>query len=584
MAAPITIRTPIGDEVLELEEFEGRVERGDIDPSTRVLFPPVTGDRFVPAGELELFERLYRPRALYFQRAFHLGRIPVLTLALSLANVAVYVLETRWPGGIDVEAMVAYGAKAGPLVWDLGQFWRLLTANFVHRDLFHLAFNLFVVFHFGAALENAYRPLDYLAILLASALGTTGLSLAMSDAVSAGASGIAYGMLGGAVVFGIRYRRILPPRYRRVLGSAVLPTVLVFLYMGWTSTGIDNWGHTGGLLAGAAVTLLFPPRLLGDATSPRALLVGRVLPIAAVVLALLLGGRLLDGRLPVLGPVADDRYGLVLDVPAEWRQGADRQGPLTLYNGLSGPARASISVSAHLAELPVDVEEEGRRFVADDLAAEERAGRIEHLAVAPTRFADVGGMRGVVTGAAFVADGARTVLVAHHFARGGLVYAIVLVRPAALPAYDAVFARVLASVRAVEPGFLREARAAALLAPRDPGRLVALADAELRAGSTALAREALERAAALAPDAAGPEIGAARLAFAEGLPRETCAHAARAIRRAPSDPEALAAAALCALARGDRETARARFAEAAAGAPDDGELQDELEELDEAIP
>lgn len=453
MAAPITIRTSVGDEVLEWEEFEARVERGDFDPSTPVQLPPVTGDRFVPACELELFERLYQPRSIYFRRAFHLGRIPVLTLLLSLVNVAVFYLESRWPGGIDIEAMVAFGAKAGPLVRDLGQFWRLLTANFVHRDLFHLVFNLFVLFHFGAALENAYRPLDYLAILLASAIGTTGLSLAMSDTVSAGASGIAYGMLGGAVVFGIRYRRLLPERYRRVLGSAVLPTVMVFLYIGWTSTGIDNWGHTGGLLAGAAVTLLFPPRLLDEAVPRSRRLLWPGLPMAVVILALVSGGRLAEGWLPLLVPVSDDRSGLVLDVPVGWRQSDDRPGPLTFHNGLSGPARASISVSAHEVEPPVDLEEEARWFVAEDLGAEELAGRIERLVVAPLRHAHVGGMPGVVTEATFLSDGAPTVLAAHHFARGTRIHTIVLVRPAALPGYDAVFERILAAVRAVEPGF-----------------------------------------------------------------------------------------------------------------------------------
>lgn len=465
MAAPITIRTPTGDEVLELEEFEARVERGDVDPSIPVQLPPLTGNRFVPAGELELFERLYQPRSIYFRRAFHLGRIPVLTIALSLANVAVFYLERRWPGGIDVEAMVAYGAKAGPLVRDLGQFWRLLTANFVHRDLFHLLFNLFVLFHFGAALENAYRPLDYLAILLASALGTTGLSLVMSDAISAGASGIAYGMLGGAVVFGIRYRHLLPERYRRVLGSAVLPTVLVFLYIGWTSTGIDNWGHTGGLLAGAAATLFFPPRLLGEAEPRVRRLLWPGFPIAVTILALLLGGWLAEGWLPRLAPVSDDRLGISLAVPVGWKRDENGPGTVTFHNGLSGPARASVSLTVQAVEPPVDLAEEARWFVVEDLGAEERAGRIDRLVVGPEHDAPIAGIPGIATEATFFAGGTRTVLVARHFAAGDRVHAIVLLRPATLPAYDAVFARILASVRMATPPSPPAART---VAPRSP--------------------------------------------------------------------------------------------------------------------
>lgn len=584
MPAPIVIRTPLGDEVLDLDEFEGRIERGEVDPATPVLFPPVTGDRFVPAGNLELFGRLYRPRALYFQRAFHLGRIPVLTLVLCLANVLVYYLESRWPGGVDFEAMVAYGAKAGPLMWDLGQFWRLLSANFVHRDLFHLVFNLFILFHFGAALENAYRPLDYLAILLASALGTTVLSAAMSDALSAGSSGIAYGMLGGAVVFGIRYRRILPERYRRVLGSAVVPTVLVFLYIGWTSTGIDNWGHTGGLLAGAGATLLFPPRLLGDPIPLRRRLLCPGLPLAGTVAVLCLGGALVGDRLPVLVTLEDERHGLALDVPEDWEAVPERRGPLTLSNGLPGAARATLSVSAEFLEPPVDVEEARRRFAEEWLAEEEAAGRIHRLVVRSPRYAHVGGMLAAVTDAAFRVNGARFEISGYHFARGGLSYELVWIRPAVLPDYDRIFERVLASVRPVEPGFLLRAREALARRPRDVARLLALADAEWRAGSVERAREALATAAELDPASPAPDLRAARIARAEGLPGEACAHASRALRRAPGDPEALTAAAVCALARGDRETARARLEEAARLAPEDGELRERLEELGDASP
>src|SRR5262249_46263805 len=144
----------------------------------------------------------------------------------------------------------------------------------------------------------------------------------------------AYGMLGGAVVFGLRYRRILPARYRRVLGGAVIPTVLVFLFIGWTSTGVDNWAHVGGLLAGSITTLLFKPRLLGDARTARMALFSRVLPISALGLALAFGGNLLSGQLPVMKSVRDDRIGLSLSVPSLWQQGADRLGPLSYNNGI----------------------------------------------------------------------------------------------------------------------------------------------------------------------------------------------------------------------------------------------------------
>ncbi len=577
MAAAIAIRTPAGEDVLDLEEFEARVERGEIDPATLVRFPPVTGPSWVRAGELELFRGLYQPKALYFSRAFHLGRIPLITLLVTVANVAVFLLELGDHGAVDVEGMVAWGAKAGPLIVDLGQLWRLFTANFVHRDWLHIGFNLFVLFHFGAALENAFRPLDYLCILVATALGTTLLSFAMSDDVSAGASGMAYGMLGGAVVFGLKYRRILPERYRRVLGGAVVPTVLVFLYIGWTSTGIDNWGHLGGLVAGAVAAALFAPRLLGDPPRLGVLLGTRVAPLAAVAAVLLFGGEVLASRLPPMRLVEDDRFGLTALVPSQWRRGADRLGPMTFYNGLSGPARASISATAHAVDEPPDLPGEAHAFVAEELYGEEEAGRIRELHVRPLRYEHVGGMLGVAVEATFEADGSRAHLTSHFFSRGGLVYSLVLVRPEGLPAYGEVLERIVRSVRPSEPSFLRAARARALLRPRDPDELLALAEAERRAGAQAHAREALSLAAALAPERAEPHTRLAALAFEEGLPREGCAAASRAQRRAPEDAYVLEAVADCALSRGDPATAAARLAEAVARAPDDLLLRAKLE-------
>ena len=155
------IRTAAGEETLDLAEFEGRVLAGEIPPETPVRFPVITGDRFVPARELEMFRGLYRPDRIYFTRYFNLSRFPWITTAVVAANVAVYVamvvtMHAEVGQGDVTGWMVRFGAKATPLIRDLGQSWRFLTANFVHKDLLHIGFNLFVLFNIGGALENAF--------------------------------------------------------------------------------------------------------------------------------------------------------------------------------------------------------------------------------------------------------------------------------------------------------------------------------------------------------------------------------------------------------------------------------------------
>lgn len=574
----IAIRLPTGEEVLELEDFEGRLERGEIAPATEVRFRPLTGDRFVRVAELDPWRRRFEPRALYFRRAFGLGRIPVLTLATSLACLVVFFLQMRG-GSVDVATMVRFGAKAGPLLHDLGEWWRLLTANFVHRDWLHIGFNLFVLFHFGAALENAYRPLDFMLILLAAALGTTVLSYAMTDAVSAGASGMAYGMLGGAMAFGLQYRRILPERYRAVLGGAVVPTVLVFLYIGWTSSGVDNWGHVGGLLAGAVATTLQRPRLLGERPTPRRALLVRVVPMIAVVGGLVMAEPLYAERGPRLVVQREDRFGLELPVPERWRPSADRLGPVSWSNGQAGPVRASISAGARILDRTPDLEEEARRFISAELHAETDAGRIADVRLSPIRYAHVGGLLGVAVDAEFVARGVHTHLTAHFFARGQMLYSLVLARPAELEDYGRIFARVVEGTRTGEPLFLRKARGRALLAPEDPVAWRALGRAAEHVGARAEARRALERAVDLDPEDPVAVAHLSRLALAEGLPGESCRLASRARALAPDHPRTLEALAMCALGQHDGATAEARLRDAVAAAPDDEELRQRYERL-----
>ncbi len=554
----IVVRSPAGEEILDLEEFEDRMDSGEIEPNTEVWFPPLTGAEWMRAADIDAFRGRYEPRALYFSRAFRLGRIPTLTFAITLANLVVFLLMRR-SGPIDTGALLDFGAKAGPLLHDLGESWRLLTANFVHRDWAHIGFNLFVLFHFGAAVENAYRPLDFLIIVVAAALGTTGLSYAMTDAASAGASGVGYGMLGGAVVFGLKYRRILPARYRSVLGGAVLPTVLVFLYIGWISSGVDNWGHVGGLVAGAAATSLFRPRLLGDPPAGRALVLRRVVPLVTVLAAVTLGGPLLQDLLPRMVAVRSERYGLELDLPASWHQ----RDELVFDNGMAPQGRATFSAGVRASAEGPDLEEAAAAFVERELRPVLRAGRIAELHLAPLRYVHVGGLLGVAQDLSFVADGSSMAVTVHLFARGSLLYNVVLARPERLEGYGRVFGRIVASVRTIDPDFLQEARSKAKAASAELRTWLALADAERQVGHTALARNALAHAEELAPGRWEVQARLASLSFLEGLDRQGCQLSALAGQAAPDEAFALVAMAECALSRGDREAAEGLLAAAA---------------------
>lgn len=441
----ITVRDAGAEEVLDLHDFERRIEAGEIDLFTEIRFPPLTGEDFVRVGEIESFRRLVQPRGIYFKRAFHLGRFPRLTLLVCLANLAIFVLQ-RQEGPVSVATLVAYGAKAGPLLQDLGELWRLLTANFVHVSPFHIGFNLFVIFHFGAAVENAYRALDYLLILLAAALGTTLASYAFTAALTMGASGMAYGLLGSAVVFGLKYRKFLPRRYRAVLGAATLPTVGVYLYLGLRSEGIDNWGHLGGLFAGALTTFALRPRLLAARPGLRQSLLGRVLPMAIVLVALTVGSGVAAKALPRLVPIQDARMGLSFGIPKGWQI----RRPGVFDNALPLPARASYSVFVFDAEGESDPFEAVRAFTEEELARRAAGAPIERKAAGAILPAYVGGRQGARRRLELEVDGVPTVFTTTIVAQGDRLYRFIATRPVDLPAYDRVLERIAQSIEIID--------------------------------------------------------------------------------------------------------------------------------------
>ncbi|MGH9899957.1 MAG: rhomboid family intramembrane serine protease, partial [Pyrinomonadaceae bacterium] len=76
------------------------------------------------------------------------------------------------------------------------------------------------------------------------------------DAVSAGASGALFGLLGVLLVFGIKYRRELPEGFKQALGSGLIPIILLNVLIGYAGRrAIDNSAHMGGLISGIILAL-----------------------------------------------------------------------------------------------------------------------------------------------------------------------------------------------------------------------------------------------------------------------------------------------------------------------------------------
>ncbi|MCS7222087.1 MAG: rhomboid family intramembrane serine protease [Anaerolineae bacterium] len=195
--------------------------------------------------------------------------------------------------GISTPVLIIFGAKVNQLIAD-GEFWRLLTANFLHVSLMHLLFNTYALWQLGPEVERLYGRARFLTIYLLTAVYGATASYAWGGELSAGASGAIFGLVGTLVAYFLRYRELFGRRGRAYLSSMVM-IVVINLLIGISTPGIDNWGHIGGLISGfllgygLAPAYMMPhdyldgPVRLIDASSPT-----RRAVILAIALALLI--------------------------------------------------------------------------------------------------------------------------------------------------------------------------------------------------------------------------------------------------------------------------------------------------------
>ncbi len=147
------------------------------------------------------------------------------------------------------EALLRWGANWGPL--SLGaQPWRMLTSNYVHIGIIHLAFNMWCLWNLGRLAESVLGRLNYVILYTFCGLAGSLASLWWHPmSVGAGASGAIFGLAGAAIA--VFYLGHLPIARAAVQGT--MRSLLMFvgynLFFGLTP-GIDNSAHTGGLVAG----------------------------------------------------------------------------------------------------------------------------------------------------------------------------------------------------------------------------------------------------------------------------------------------------------------------------------------------
>ena len=250
---------------------------------------------------------------------------PVVTnILLGLVGLAFVaeILVSRSVTDISTAASITAGAQLNSLIAG-GDYWRLLSAVFLHAGLMHLAFNGWALFSVGRDMESLLGSVWFTAIyLLAGLAGNVAYYLLGPNVPSLGASGAIFGLIGAEAAFFLRNRPLLGRFGRQRLGNLAM-MIGINLVFGFTVPGINNIAHLGGLLTGFGLGWFMAPHyqvewslvgaepmgMMRDRTSKQR----RWLAIAVVTLLLLGGVWLGNQRWAESGAVLREQAQAALD-------------------------------------------------------------------------------------------------------------------------------------------------------------------------------------------------------------------------------------------------------------------------------
>jgi rhomboid protease GluP len=191
---------------------------------------------------------------------------PTITTALLIGLSALYLLSALLGGadwsqfisGVSAAGLAEIGGNARVLSADRGEWWRLITATLLHGSVVHLVMNGFALWNIGAQLEEGIGWQELLFAYVVTGISGSAMSTFFGNpvAVSIGASGAIFGLLGFLVAHGTRNMAELTRQLSRNGSTLVIALLIPFLI-----PNVDNWAHIGGVSSGLIMGYLYrnPP-------------------------------------------------------------------------------------------------------------------------------------------------------------------------------------------------------------------------------------------------------------------------------------------------------------------------------------
>lgn len=227
------------------------------------LFPDILEHESTKEKGLELFMRITEEineknneEAKKAEDVFK-KKIPFVTYGLIIINCLLFLISAYLSNNvfkIDYNVLSDLGGLVKSNEFNLEFITRIVSSMFLHGGLVHLLLNMYSLYVIGPQLESFYGKFKFLGIyLLSGIIGNLFTLLFMgSGAVSIGASGAIFGLLGSLLYFGYHYRIYLS----EVLKTQVIPIIIINLVIGFAFK-FNNIAHLGGLFGGYLATKAF---------------------------------------------------------------------------------------------------------------------------------------------------------------------------------------------------------------------------------------------------------------------------------------------------------------------------------------
>jgi membrane associated rhomboid family serine protease len=194
-----------------------------------------------PQGVRKATTRVRRNTAFASTHALVTKTLIGINVAVFLWALATGASFTRAGGPVFVNGSLFVGNEQIGLA--AGEWWRLVTAGFIHAGLFHIATNMLLLWWFGAQLEEGLGRARYLGIYFVSLLaGSAGAILVTPQSPTVGASGAVFGLFGAAFIL---------ERQAGITRGPAFTIIVLNLVLSFVIPGISIGGHIGGLIGGA---------------------------------------------------------------------------------------------------------------------------------------------------------------------------------------------------------------------------------------------------------------------------------------------------------------------------------------------